>query len=382
MPGQMCIIRPMTGITRYVLRQLTVGMIFVSAALACVIWLTQSLRFVEMIVNKGLSLGTFLSLTLLLMPSFLVVIVPISLFAVVLFTYNKLTSDRELVVMRSAGLSHWALARPALILGLASTVLSFALSLWIIPRTMESFHEMQWAIRNDISGLLLQEGSFNKFGDGVTVYVRSRSSDGELLGLLVHDRRIPAKPVTMVAERGALVYTDAGPRILMVNGNRQQLERDSGKLSLLYFDSYTVDFAIATGSNGARSRDAREQPLSFLLTATEGKLGPAEYRRAKVELHQRFTSPLYNLGFVIVALAALLPASFNRRGQGAQILASIGVMVVMEALSLGTSNLATASLAFTPAMYAAALAPIAIGAWVLNGGHGWRRSRSPLPASA
>ena len=378
----MCIIRPMTGITRYVLRQLTVGMIFVSVALACVIWLTQSLRFVEMIVNKGLSLGTFLSLTLLLMPSFLVVIIPIALFAVVLFTYNKLTSDRELVVMRSAGLSHWALARPALILGLASMAVGFALSLWIIPRTMDSFHEMQWAIRNDISGLLLQEGSFNKFGDGVTVDVRSRSSNGELLGLLVHDRRIPAKPVTLVAERGALVYTEVGPRILMVNGNRQQLERDTGRLSLLYFDSYTVDFAAATGANGARARDAREQPLSVLLAANETTLGPAEYRRAKVELHQRLTSPLYSLGFVVVALASLLPASFNRRGQGGQILLAVGLMVGMEALALGTSNLATANLVFAPAMYAAALAPMAVGAWVLNGGPSRWRSRPLQPVSA
>ena len=371
----MCIIRPMTGITRYVLRQLTVGMVFVSAALACVIWLTQSLRFVEMIVNKGLSLGTFLALTLLMMPSFLVVIVPISLFAVVLFTYNKLISDRELVVMRSAGLSHWALARPAVILALASTVLGFALSLWIIPRTMKAFHEMQWEIRNDISGMLLQEGAFNKFGDGVTVYVRSRSSKGELLGLLVHDRRNPVKPVTMVAERGALIYTDAGPRILMINGNRQQLENNSGHLSLLYFDSYALDFATATGANGDRVRDAREMPLTTLLNATEAELGSGDYRRAKVELHQRFTSPFYNFSFVIVALACLLPASFNRRGQAVQILSSVGLMVGMEALSLGTSNLATANLAFTPAMYAAALIPAVLGAWELNGGGAWRRWR-------
>jgi len=372
----------MTGITRYVLRQLTVGMVFVSAALACVIWLTQSLRFVEMIVNKGLSLGTFLSLTMLLMPSFLVVIVPISLFAVVLFTYNKLIADRELVVMRAAGLSHWALARPALVLGGACVLLGFLLSLWVIPRTMEAFHEMQWNIRNDITGVLLQEGAFNKFGEGVTIYVRSRSGGGELLGLLVHDRRNPEKPVTLVAEKGALVYTEAGPRVLMVNGNRQQLERNSGRLSLLYFDSYTVDFATATGANGERLRDARERPLTELLAASEEQLGPAEYRKAKVELHQRFSSPFFNLSFVLIALACLLPASFNRRGQGVQIMIAVGLMVALEALSLGTSNLSTANLAFAPTMYAAAVAPAAVCAWMLGGGSRRKWRLPSIPAFA
>lgn len=355
----------MTGITRYILRQLTVGMIFVSAALACVLWLTQSLRFVEMIVSKGISALTFLALTMMLMPTFLVVIIPISLFAVVLFTYNKLNADRELVVLRAAGLSHWALARPGLVLGGAATVVGLLLSLWIIPLSVGSFREMQWTIRNDLTSVLLQEGAFNKFGDGLTIYVRTRTAEGELLGILVHDKRNAEKPVTLMAERGALVFTPSGPRVLMLNGNRQQLPRGTGQLSLLYFDSYTVDLATATGGDQNRYRDARERSVAELVMASEAELGAAEYRRAKVELHQRFTSPLYSLGFAAVALAVFLTAGFDRRGQTVTVVKAIAAMVIMQALALGSNNLATANLAFVPIMYMVALAPIAGGCWFL-----------------
>lgn len=356
----------MTGITRYVLRQLTVGMIFVSAALACVLWLTQSLRFVEMIVNKGISVGTFLLLTVMLMPTFLVVIIPISLFAVVLFTYNKLNNDRELVVLRAAGLSHWMLAKPGMILAAVTTLLGLALSLWIIPVTVKDFREMQWGIRNDLTNILLQEGAFTKFGEGVTIYVRARSPEGELLGILVHDKRNPEKPVTLMAERGALVFTPTGPRVLMQNGNRQQLPRGTGQLSLLYFDNYTVDLASATsGDDQVRYRDAREKSVFELMAATEAELGVSEYRRSQVELHQRLTSPLYSLGFTVVALAILLTAGFDRRGQTMTILKAIAAMVVMQAAGLGSNNLATANLAFVPIMYMVALAPIAGGCWFL-----------------
>lgn len=356
----------MMGMTRYVLRQLTVGMVFVSIALACVLWLTQSLRFVEMIVNKGISVATFLLLTMLLMPNFLVVIVPISLFAVVLFTYNKLNVDRELVVLRAAGFSHWALARPALILGAAATLFGYAMTLWVIPQTVYGFREMQWTIRNDITSVLLQEGVFNKFGDGLTIYVRSRNAEGELLGILVHDKRNPEKPVTLMAERGALVFNETGPRVLMVNGNRQQLPHDTGQLSLLYFDSYTVDLATATGGSGDRTRDARERGVIELLNASEAELGTVDYRRAKVELHQRLTSPLYNLGFALVALACLLTAGFDRRGQGGTIMLAIGLMVALQAAALGVANLATRNLMFAPLLYLAALAPIGLGLWLLT----------------
>lgn len=355
----------MMGITRYVLRQLTVGMVFVSIALACVLWLTQSLRFIEMIVNKGISAGTFLLLTMLLMPTFLVVIVPISLFAVVLFTYNKLIVDRELVVLRAAGFSHWALARPALVLAMAATVLGYVMTLWAIPHSVQSFRELQWTIRNDITSVLLQEGVFNKFGDGLTIYIRSRSAEGELLGILVHDKRNPDKPVTLMAERGALVFTDKGPRVLMGNGNRQQIPRDTGQLSLLYFDSYTVDLATATGGGGDRFRDAREKSLAELIASDEAVLGATDYRRAKVELHQRLTSPLYNLGFTLVALACLLIAGFDRRGQGATVMLAIGLMVGLQASALGLANLAAKNLMFAPTLYVTALLPIGIGGWLL-----------------
>ena len=355
----------MNGITRYILRQLAVGMLFVSVALTLVLWLTQSLRFVEMIVNRGLNALGFLKLTLLLMPTFLVVVIPISLFAVVLFTYNKLNADRELVVLRAAGLSHWALGRPALVMALAATVAGYMLTTWIIPETVRSFREMQWTIRNDITNVLLQDGTFNKFGEGLTIYVRSRSPSGELLGLLVHDRRNRSKAVTLMAERGALVFTESGPRVLMVNGNRQEATPGTGKFSLLYFDNYTVDFAAATGEKVDRSRDARERSMGELLNADLKAVGDSEYRRYKVEFHQRHTSPLYNLGYALIALAVLLPASFNRRGQGLHVMLAVGLMVATQAAALGSSNMATARLAFLPLMYLNALLPICVGVWVL-----------------
>ncbi|OAN60927.1 LPS export ABC transporter permease LptF [Magnetospirillum moscoviense] len=365
----------MTGITRYILRQLGVGMIFVSLALSCVLWLTQSLRFIELIVTKGISAATFLKLTMMLMPTFLVVILPISLFAVALFTYNKLNSDRELVVLRSAGVSNWALAQPTLLLAAMTTAVGLALSLWIIPASVQHFRELQWSIRNDITNVLLQEGAFNKFGDGLTVYVGARSPDGELLGILVHDKRNPDKPMTMMAERGALVFTATGPRVLMVNGNRQSLPRGTGQLSVLHFDSYTVDLATATGKGGDRYRDARERSIAELLTVNESELGRSEYRRAKVELHQRFSSPFYNLGFAVIALACLLGAGFDRRGQTPAILTAVGLMIAAQAMALGVANLATSSLAFIPLLYVAAAIPIAGGLWFIQHPTGRPRRR-------
>ncbi len=84
----------MDGITKYVFRQVGTVMFFITLCLTLAIWLTQSLRFVDLIVNRGLPVVEFLYLSMLLLPRFLVVVLPVALFASVLFTYNSDPSNQ------------------------------------------------------------------------------------------------------------------------------------------------------------------------------------------------------------------------------------------------------------------------------------------------
>jgi lipopolysaccharide export system permease protein len=63
-----------TWLDRYIFGQLFFALLAVTGGLAALIWLTQSLRFVELVVNRGLSIVVFIQLTALLIPSFVAVI--------------------------------------------------------------------------------------------------------------------------------------------------------------------------------------------------------------------------------------------------------------------------------------------------------------------
>src|ERR1700749_3518535 len=105
----------------YIFRQVMFALVVATGGLTALIWLTQSLRFVDLVVNRGLSFFVFMHLTGLLIPSFVLVILPITTYIVTQFIYQRLSTDRELMVMRAAGLSPWSLARPALAVALLST---------------------------------------------------------------------------------------------------------------------------------------------------------------------------------------------------------------------------------------------------------------------
>src|SRR5204862_1040910 len=101
--------RPITSLDRYIVRQCLSVTLFVTAALSAAVWLAQSLRLIDLIVNRGLSVEVFLYLALLILPRFFDIVLPIGAFIAVLFIFKLLASRSELVVMRSAGLSPLAL---------------------------------------------------------------------------------------------------------------------------------------------------------------------------------------------------------------------------------------------------------------------------------
>ncbi len=369
----------MDGITRYVFRQVATVMFFITLCLTLAIWLTQSLRFVDLIVNRGLPVVEFLYLSMLLLPRFLAVILPVALFAAVLFTYNRLTMDSELIVCRAVGFSQAALARPALLVAGVVALAIYALNLYFLPASYGAFKDLQWAIRNEYSNILLQEGAFNEVAPNIVVYVRQRQGDGDLRGIMVHDMRKPDAPVTLMAETGALVRTEAGPRVVLVNGNRQVVDRQTRRLSLLYFDRYTVEINAERAQAENRWHEPRERFIGELFFPDNS---PAD-RRYRLQIiaegHNRIASPLLTIAFAMVALAALLHGDFDRRGQSLRIVVACLVVVVLQAAAMGLVSLGAKTRAAYPAMYLLPLATIAVACWVM----GYRRRRpAGAPAAA
>lgn len=350
---------------RVVVRQLLAGTLFITAVLSGIIWLTQSLRFVDWIVNRGLSPSRFLQLIMLLLPDFLVVILPVAVFSAVLFTYTRLTGDRELIVMRAAGVSPLGLAKPAIVASIAATSIAYLLYVFVLPWSTSQFKELQWDIRYNFSQVLIEEGSFNDFGDGITVYVRERLGDEVLHGILVHDARDPAATYTYMAERGALLPGGDGEgRVVLFNGSRQQVDEANNSLSVLYFDRYTFDLSETRQAPNSRARDPRELSINELFEVADD---PEARIRGKllVEANRRLTAPLASIAYTVIATCFLLRGPFRRNSQAVPVLASVGIALVLGLASLGIENMAAREPRLVPLMYLAATIPIIAGFAVL-----------------
>lgn len=371
----------MRSINWYILRQALATIVAVTLVLTGAIWVSQSLRMISMIVNDGLSIGAFLYFTSLLLPTFFAMTLPIGATIAVMIVYSRLITDSELTVMRAVGRGPWQLAYPALLAGLAVVAVGYAMSLYILPASIREFREMQQSFSRDAAIVLIQEGTFNSVAPGITVFIRSREPNGEMRGVFIHDARDAEAPITILADRGIIGAAEGGPRIVLINGTRQQLDRDQARLQILQFERNTMDIprpqvAAATSIY----RGPPERYLHELLRAGEDPRDRQNLPAFVAELHQRLTGPLLGLAFILVVLAAMLSGEFNRRGRMGRTATATVVIIVSQLLYMGMVNLSLRYESAIPGQYAV-IAVLIVAATLQMTRNNLRR-RGGMPAVA
>ena len=300
----------------YIIKQIVTGFLLVALSLMAMLWLTQSLRFVEMVTDKGLPVYLFVEMTSLLMPRVFSILSPIALFVAVMFVYNRLITDSELVVMKAVGISSVVIARAAIVVGMVLALFNvFVLNIGI-PTAEAKFRDLEYEVKNSFSKMMLREGAFTSFKNNMTIFIDKFLDDGTAVGILVNDGKNPQEKVVTVAERGTLEYTGEGPKILLKKGTRQVMNKKSGQFSSMTFDDYVVDFGDVSVAR-KKAKSVRERSIAELFAEAD-KPGVSEKDALsfKAEAHRRLLAPWFNLVFALLACTGLLIANFNRRESG------------------------------------------------------------------
>ncbi|MEM6678519.1 MAG: LPS export ABC transporter permease LptF [Pseudomonadota bacterium] len=359
----------MRRLDRYVYGQLLGPFLFFVLVFTGVIWLSQSLRVIETVVNNGQSALVFLEFTALLLPRVLTVVLPVAAFAATLYAINRLFGESEIVVMFAAGLSGLRLLRPVLMFTVTLALVLWAISIYVVPTSQREIRDRITEVRGDVAAAFLREGAFMTPSDGVTVFVRRITGGGALDGVFIHDSRDPDQVATYTAERAVLLSEKGATRLVMFDGVAQiaRLEQPD-TLSLLRFEQLGYDLAQFAKETGERLRKPSEMYLPELLTIEEGdpetRFRPLGEFRA--EAHEALSSPLYAIALPLLAVAVVLSAGFRRQGFLGRVLAAVGAAVLLRVLGLAAKSVVAGSAALWPSLYLPPLLGIAVAIWLLS----------------
>ena len=139
--------------------------------------------------QKGLSPGQILVLIPLIIPNTLPFTIPATTLFATCVVYGRMSADNEVLVLRAVGVNIYHLLWPALILGIATTVVTAALYYDPIPRSQQmARHQLLKDGEDIIYGMIKREGGLRQNNLDFVLFVREVQGR-DLIDVVVKKRR-------------------------------------------------------------------------------------------------------------------------------------------------------------------------------------------------
>ncbi len=367
-------------IERYLFRQLLGPTIAATLALGVVALLTQTLSFLDIIVDKHQSVLVFGKIVALSMPQMLSIVLPIALFVAALITLNRLHTEQEIVVCFAGGMSRWRVVSPFLRLSVFAALITLITMLWVAPWAQRQRQEEIFRVKTDLMTSLVRDGTFTQPGKGLTVYAQSTDPNGIMSNIFIDESKDDGSSSSFDAKTGEIVVRDGKPAMLLHDGSNQALSK-LGNLNYLTFREYVFDLSQYVNTDDVLAYKPSDKFLHELVKPD--KANPDDHRNRKkylAEAHARLSAPLYDIAVVLLALAGVLGGSFSRTGYGARIMTVTAIALAMRILGFGAQAACNASSGLNILQYLVPMVPALVASRILfRGGRATKRLTALAP---
>jgi lipopolysaccharide export system permease protein len=320
----------MGSIGRYIFRTTFGAFLVVLISVTTLMWITQALRKIDLITNQGQNLVVFIGITGLIIPLLVLLIAPIALMIAVAHVLNKLSNDSELIVMNAAGMRPWRIFKPFLAVGIVVSLMVAAVSFYLSPKCLRELRRWATEVRAEVVTNNVQPGRFVVIEGTLTLHIRSRAPNGQLLGVMVDDRRDPKERVTILAEKGDIPTNDHGVYLMLENGTVQRHVVGQRDPDFVTFDKHPVDLSRLAPSTSLIRYSVQERfPWELWNPPADDPLFVDQPRQFRAELHSQFTAPLYPLAFLVITFAYLGAPRTTRQSRA---LSFVGALLAVSAL--------------------------------------------------
>jgi lipopolysaccharide export system permease protein len=321
----------MGSIGRYIFRTTISAFLVILISLTAVIWVTQALHDIDLMTTQGQSILIFVSITGMIVPLLILVIAPIALLIAIVHVLNKMSTDSEIIVMNASGMSPWILFRAFLAAAVVVSILVMAISAYFAPKGLRMLREWLTEVHADVVGNLVQPGRFTNVAAGVTMRIRERRSNGQMVGIFLDDQRDPAQRVTVIADAGDVLNSPSGTFLVLQHGMVQRFEAKERDPTMVAFDRYAFDLSTLVPGQQAITYSIRERYLwQLLFPDPNDKLYVNEPNQFRAELHDRMIAPIYPIAFAVIAFAYLGAPRTNRQSRTISLLGAVGGVALLR----------------------------------------------------
>lgn len=302
----------------------------------------QALRLTEFVLVHGVNLWTLTKIVIFLSTSFLPVILPMSLLFTVLFVYNRLSSDSEILAFYSLGHNVFVLSAPALVLSISVAFISAATSFYLGPWGNRQFEVIIEKLGASKAEAAIREGTFSEgFFDFVIYANKVDTKEGRLYNVFLYDEHDPSNPLTIIAKQGLIVREETETEyrgiLRLIDGN-MHISRGQRytKIDFQSYDKFLMNPITFS---------AREKSLNSLTLGEINELisnNPEDQKLVdglRMEYHKRFAIAVACLLFALVGVGMGMTIYHRKASNGLVVcIALIVIYWILYIVGEGLAN--------------------------------------------
>lgn len=303
-------------IDRYLFREILTPFGLTLGTLMLALLTDQLLRLVQFVINRGVDFLSIAKVFAAILPPFLVMTIPAGVLIGVIITFNRLSSDNEIIALQATGISLLRLLRPVILFSLVAFSVTFVLSHWSQPWTGRSLKGIGRTLLKSQIGLILDSGVFNEPFEDMIVYIDQIPSPTHLKGILIHDLRNPDVPVLTLADEG-WVTSGLKDNVLgfqLSKGNQYRFNKaDEDRTQHIKFGKYEFKVDLNPFLKRERLLQERLGPDQLRQAIEEDPENASRYRRHLGEYYKNYAFPFSCLIFGILGVPTGI--TFQRTGR-------------------------------------------------------------------
>ncbi|MFQ5744320.1 MAG: LPS export ABC transporter permease LptF [Acidobacteriota bacterium] len=292
----------------YIIRELLPPTLIGFTLFTFVLLMNYLLKLADMIIDKGVTVEDVGRLFIYSVPHTIVLTVPMAVLLGGLIAFGRLSSDSEIIAMRSGGISLYHLAAPALILAGGAWLLNSYLSMVVLPWGNNQLRQLQWHLitSGTISSEIKPRVFYTDFPNYI-LYITDVTKNGQEWEDVFLAKTDETPPRIVMAERGIPIYEEQNRVFRLRLETVVQYSGGTNPREINVASSANLDLILLDESNlpktGDINKDERSMYLSELRAAIAQRTAAGEPVAAYlVEIHKKFTFPVACLVLGLLAL--------------------------------------------------------------------------------
>ena len=331
-----------------------------------IVWTVQALAKINLVTDTGQSIGTFLKLASLLLPTVIPIVLPFAVLIGVTQTLTTMNTDSELAVIAASGARRSVIYKPTILLAAIVCAVVAFVSHVVEPYSRQAVRVMVASANTDLLALAVQEGSFKRVEKDLYIQISERLPDGRLGGVFMANSRDPKADLIYFAKTGFVTKSEEAGVLVMNDGEAHRKDAEGDGFSVIRFTSYAFDLSAFQKTAGGVVLHPKDRSTEYLLKPDKKDAVYLEKpQRYSGVLHKRMTVWIYPLVFAMIALATAGGARSHREARLNATMEAAGAAMALRWAGLYFEDLSEDSMIGVYALYILPAAAISLCVWAM-----------------